>query len=38
MEDQMVDGMFDSVNGSFKWKIQLRLERTIPLTKPAGNI
>lgn len=38
MEDQMVDGMFDSVNESSKWKIQLKLERTVPFTKSAGNI
>ena len=38
MEDQMVDGMFDSVNESSKRKIQLRLERTILFAKSAGNI
>jgi len=38
MEDQMANGMFDSVNESSKWKTQLRLEKTIPFTKSAGNI
>lgn len=37
MEDQMVDGMLESVNENSKWKIPLTLERTIPFTKSAEN-